>query len=103
MQTKNVFYGERPDRVIVRSKGGEAIVELPVNVSEVEREDGTEWKAETVYSIRTMDRPNLKERVEANYEAWLDAAKKVAEPQATSLGDVVEAINALTDLILGGM
>lgn len=102
MQTNDVYYAQRPDRVMVSRNGGRAMIEFPVNVTEVETEDGTQWKAETVYSVETMDRDGLAERVEANYDAWLGRAKEV-KPQTASLTDVVDALNALTDLILGGM
>ena len=103
MMIKNVHYGERPNKIIVYRNGGKAIVEFPINVTEIPTEDGSQWLAETVYSIRTMDRENLEERIDANYAAWLEAAKNAVEPQAPNLTDVVDAINTLTDLILGGM
>ena len=103
MMIKNEHYGERPNKVIVRSNGKEAVVEFPLNVTEIQTEDGSQWLAETVYSMRTKDRPNLEERVSANYDAWLEAAKKAVDPQTPQLSDVVDALNTLTDLILGGM
>lgn len=103
MMIKNEHYGERPNKVIVRSNGKEAVVEFPLNVTETQTEDGSQWLAETVYSMRTKDRPDLEERIDANYAAWLEAAKNAVEPQAPNLTDVVDAINTLTDLILGGM
>ena len=102
MQTNDVYYSQRPGKFAVSRNDGKALIEFPVNVSEVETEDGTQWKAETVYSVETMDHAGLEERVEANYDAWLDRAKEV-EPQTASLTDVVDALNALTDLILGGV
>ena len=101
MLTRNVYYSEQPNRVIVYTSGDKAIVEFPLNVSEVETEEGTMWLAEEVYAVKTANTPNLVERVEANYDKWLDLAKQ-PEPQAPALGDVVEALNALTEIILGG-
>lgn len=101
MQTNNVYYSQQPDNVIVTSRGNRAVIEFPLNVTKVEAEDGEQWKAETVYSFETAARSGLKEKIEANYDAWLKRAKEV-EPQAATLSDVVDAINALTDLILGG-
>lgn len=101
MQTKSVYYSEQPDRVIVNAKGSKAIVEIPVNVTEIETEDGKNWLAEVVYSFETMNTPNLKERIENAFDKWLEVAKKPA-PQTTELTDVVEALNALTEIILGG-
>lgn len=101
MQTKNVYYSNQPDRVIVTERGGKAIVEFPCDVTEITSEEKTEWLAETVYFIETMATPNLKARVEAEFEAWLEAAKEPT-PQPTSLEDVVEALNVLTDIIIGG-
>lgn len=102
MQTPNVYYSERPERVIVRANGDRAVIELPVNVTEVETEDGTQYLAEKVYSVETRNRDGLAATVEAHYDAWLERAKEV-EPQVASLSDVIDALNALTDIILGGM
>ena len=101
MQTRNVYFSEQPNRVIVNAKGSKAIVEIPVNVTEVQTEEGAIWLAEIVYSFETMNTPNLIERVEANYDQWLEIAKK-PEAQATNIEDIVEAINALTEIIIGG-
>lgn len=102
MMTKNVYFAEQPDRVIVTANGAKAVVELPVDVTEVETEDGVQYCANIVYSISTKNTPNLKERVEANYDAWLEVAS-VVEPQKATLDDAIEAINTLTDLVIGGM
>ena len=101
MQTKNVYYSNQPDAVIVTERGKKAVVEFPCNVTEIKEGDRTEWLAANVYYIETVATPNLKERVEAEFEAWLEAAKEPG-PQPTSLDDVVEALNALTDIIIGG-
>lgn len=102
MQTNNVYYAERPEQVEVTVRGGKALVDFPVNVSEVETEEGTMYLAESVYSFLTVAVDGLEERIKSNYDAWLAKAKEV-EPQAVSLSDVVEAINTLTDIVLGGM
>ena len=101
MLTRNVYYSEQPNNVIVTVNGDKAVVEFPLNVSEVEVEEGSMWLAESVYSVETMNTPNLAERVEANFDKWLDLAKQ-PKPQTTNLEDVVEAINALTEIVLGG-
>lgn len=102
MQIKNVYYGERPNRVIVTERGGRAVVEMPVNVREIETEDRTEWFAETVYYLFTTATPNLEARVEAEYEDWLELAKIPVVAPAT-LSDVIDAINTLTEIVIGGM
>lgn len=103
MQTRNVCYGELPNNVMVYTHGGEAVVEFPVNVTEVPTEDGSQWVAETVYYVRTRNTPGLEGRINANYAAWLEAAKKAIDPQTPTMADLVEAVNTLTDLLIGGM
>ena len=103
MQTRNVCYGEQPNNVMIYTHGGEAVVEFPVNVTEVPTEDGSQWIAETAYSIRTRYTPGLEDRVNANYAAWLEASKKAVDPQTPTMADLVEAVNTLTDLLIGGM
>ena len=105
MQTRNVHYAQQPDRVIIRENAGKAIIELPINVAEITIErDGetiTEWVAEKVYYAHAIATPNIKERVENNYNAWLELASR-PDTQQVTMDDLVEAINALTDIILGG-
>ena len=100
MQIKNVYYAEQPEAVIVNERGGKAVVEMPVGVTEIETEDRHEWLAETVYYIETTSTPSLKERVEAEYEDWLEIAKYPV-PQPASIADVVDALNALTEIVIG--
>lgn len=104
MLTRNVYYSQRPDRVIVNrigENGNTCRVDLPVNIEEVEAQEGeTQFKAD-VYSITAGYTANIAQRVEANYEAWLTVAKEVPQPEPT-IQDVIDAVNELTDLILGG-
>lgn len=102
MQTKNVYYAHRPEKIIITENNGYAVVELPVNVSEVETADGMQYLAETVYYVKTKATTNLKSRVKKKYSAWLEVAS-VIEPQRATLDDAIEAINTLTDLVIGGM
>ena len=102
MQTNNVYYAEQPQRVVVTSRGDKAVVEFPIGVSKEATEEGEQWKADKVFSLETRNRDHLAEVVESNYDAWLEKAQQI-EPQTASLSDVVDALNALTDLILGGM
>ena len=105
MQTRNVHYSQQPDNVIITEHAGKAVIELPINVAEVvkeyEGETITEWVAEKVYYIRTVSTQGLKERVEADYDAWLELAS-VPDPSSVTMEDLVDAINTLTDIILGG-
>lgn len=102
MLTKNVYFAERPDSVIIRTHDTKAIVEIPKGITKVETEDGTQYMAKELYSIETRNAPGLKERVEKNKNLWIEAAKK-SEPAKASLEDVIEAINTLTDIVIGGM
>lgn len=101
MQTKNVYYADKPAKVIITENNGSAVVELPVNVSEVDTEEGKQYLAETVYYVRTKATKNLKSRVTKNYNAWLEVAS-IIEPQKATLDDAIDAINALTDIVIGG-
>ena len=105
MLTRNVHYSEQPDSVMITSNGSISVIEFPINVTAYQKEDGEEtiweWVAEKVYSVETVTTNNLKERVESRYSDWLELAKK-AEPTETTISDLVEAINALTDMVIGG-
>ena len=104
MQTKNVHYSTRPDLVIITENGRKATIEFPIDVTEIEKEfDGetiTEYLAETVYSFQTISVPNLKQKILTNYDAWLERAK-IPEVQEITIEDLVEVIDALTDIIIG--
>lgn len=76
-------------------------MEFPLNVTEVEAEEGTHYVAEMVYSLSTTATSDLADRIEANFDAWLKKAKEPEMPQ-TTLEDVVEAVNMLQELIIGG-
>ncbi len=105
MTKSNVSYTEEPARFDIRTNGSKAVIVFPVNVTsrEVEDETGTrtEWVAEKVYEFETNNTPNLSDRVDAHYEQWR-ALSMVPETPKTTVEDLEEAINALTDLILGG-
>lgn len=101
MRKKNVYFAERPDKVMVTVNGDAAIVEMPTGITEIEAEDGTQYCAD-VYYVHTKNTPNLKERVERNYDAWLEVAQAVEQPK-TTVEDLAEAINVLTDIVIGGM
>lgn len=100
MQTKNVYYSTKPDRVMVTAKGDKALIEFPTDVTEVANEEGTQWCAKVVYSIVTFARKNLKQIVERNYDAWLKIAQIVA-PSETQLSndDIANALIELAELI----
>ena len=103
MLTRNVYFAERPENVIVTRFGNtyRCRVDLPVNIEEVETGEGeTQWKAD-VYSVEAGWTPGMEERVEANYDAWMDVAQAIVVPDPT-IQDVVEAINELAEFVLGG-
>lgn len=102
MLIRNVYYGEQPDNVIINERGGRAVVEFPIDVTEIPTEDGVQYKADKVYWLETSATPNLRARVEAEYEAWLELAKTpIAQP--ATLEDVVDAVNVLAEIVIGGM
>lgn len=101
MITYDVFYDKRPEEIEIRANGESAVIEFPVNVKEVETEDGKQYCAERVYSVKARYTENLLERVRANKEAWLAKAMKIEVPKAT-VEDLVEAIDILTGIVLGG-
>lgn len=99
MMTKNVYFSTRPDEVIVTVKGDRAIVEFPLEVSEVTTDDGVQWCAKRVYSLFTFARKNLKELIERNYEQWLNRAMQTVSADKVTLDDVASALVELADMI----
>ena len=74
-----------------------AKVSFAENAEEIISESGSRWVAD-VYDLITAYTPNIEERIESNYDAWMshakdiDAEKNAAEP---TLEDRVESIEAL--------
>ena len=101
MMTRSVYNSDKPNSYEIRSNGQRAGVEFPLNVTEVETEEGTHYVEEVVYSLSTMATSDLADRIEENFDAWLRKAKEPEMPQ-TTLEDVVEAVNMLQELIIGG-
>ena len=81
-----------------KAKTARALVSFPLDVEETD--EGC-WMAGKVYDINRPWSDTLESEIEADYERWLAIAQEEAVPKAT-LEDVVEAINELTDLIIGG-
>lgn len=102
MLIRNVFYQERPDQFELRRHGMMATVVFPTDVAETETEEGTAYVAGKVYVLETGWTQGLEERIQGNFSKWLANAKK-PEEQKTTLDDLVEAINTLTDIVMGGM
>lgn len=122
MLIKNVTYNEQPPLFEVRRSGGKAVVVFPTNVEEIqvdvqeEQPDNggsglpeigsgastvTQYLAHNVYQLETNWTPNIEQRIQDNFEGWL-AKAKIPESKEATLSDVIEAVNALTEVILGG-
>ena len=75
---------------------GEHSAKITFAENAVEIEPGR-WRAD-IYELATAYTPNIEERIESNYDAWMshakdiDAEKNAAEP---TLEDRVESIEAL--------
>ena len=59
------------------------------------------YLAETVYSIATMLTLDLEDRINADFEAWLEKAKE-PDAEKVELADVVDALNVLAEIVIGG-
>lgn len=101
MQIKNVYYNGLPDKVVITTRGKKAIIEFPINPQKTDNLETDEYYCETVYLVETGNTPNLKERVLTDYDTWLNIASQPT-PQTATVEDVIEAINVLTELIIGG-
>lgn len=86
---------------------GEHSAKITFAENAVEIEHGR-WRAD-IYELTTAYTPNIDERIESNYNAWIGRAKEATieeynAKQAISIEDRTSAIeSALIDLILGGM
>lgn len=122
MLIKNVTYNSQPDTFEIRRSGAKAVVLFPCDVEEIEidntpemqneNESGlpeigsgssttTQYIAHNVYYLETNWTANLEQRVAANVEGW-KALAMVPESKEPTLNDVIEAVNALAEVVLGG-
>lgn len=104
MLIKNVYYQEEPEKVEIRRYGRKATVVFATDIrkrEETEEEDGG-YIAGKVYTIDVDYTKKLRSRVEENYDEWLLRAKK-SETKETTLEDVVEALETLTDVVMGAI
>ena len=122
MLIKNVTYSEQPPSFEIRRAGSKAVIVFPCDVEEIQVEETepeteesssglpelgggtktvTQYVAHNVYQLETNWTQNLEQRVSANLEAWKARAMIPEEKEAT-LSDVIEAVNTLTEIILGG-
>lgn len=103
MLTKNVQFAKKPDKVMIRriQNGYMCYVDLVENIREMKENEETNYIAD-VYSVQAGYTAGLKERVERDYEKWLMVAKDIPAPQPT-VTDIVDAINALAELVIGGI
>lgn len=106
MLTRNVYFAERPEKVVVNRIGDAGYscrVDFPVNIEEVAGPEGeTQYRAD-VYAIETGFTYDIKERIQNRYDEWLALAKKRAEVEPeTTIMDLVSAMNILTDFVMGG-
>lgn len=103
MLIRNITYQERPAPFEIRKHGRMATVVFPMDVVEAEGPEGeAEYLARRVYVLETGWTQGLEERIQGDFSKWLANAKKPEDPK-TTLDDLVEAINTLTDIVMGGM
>lgn len=96
MLIKNVYYQEEPEPFEIRKHGKMATIVFP---TEVEQTDAGDYLAKKVYALDVCYTFNLQDRIESNFERWLERAKEPDAKEAT-LSDVIEAVNTLADIVL---
>ena len=104
MLTKGVQYAHEPERVNIRRHGNGYMctVELAENVRQEQGADGDAVWIADVYSLDAGYTAGIRERVERDRESWLAIAREIPVPKPT-IEDVVDALNALTEAVIGGM
>jgi hypothetical protein len=75
-------YAERPNAVKIDTSNGTAYVRLRENIAEIQTDEETHYSADE-YTLATYDTPNLQQRVENNFAAWLSKAKETPTPIIT--------------------
>lgn len=104
MLTKNVQFAERPENVMICRVGNgfTCRIDFPVNIREVEmgEENEVQYLAD-VYSVNANYTEGMQERVENEFDFWFAKANEIEIPQPT-IQDAIDAINALTEIVLGG-
>ncbi len=104
MLIKNVYYSQQPPQFEIRRSDRKAVVLFPTDVTRVpanEEDEEPGYLAENVYYLVTGWTENLESRILSDPSKWLKVAK-IPTPVQTTIPDLEEAINTLTEIVLGG-
>jgi len=77
-----------------------AKVSFAENAVEIKTESGSRWEAD-VYELTTAYTPNIEERIESNYDAWLKHAKDVDYEKTASEPTLEERIASVEAVVKG--
>lgn len=89
---EKAYFTAEPDRIIyLPQSDGSAEVRLRRNITSEETEEGQVWTADEVFFRTRLPQ----EEVEAQFDSYF-----IEEPE-TTMDDLVEALNILTDLMIG--
>lgn len=102
MLLKDVWFSHRPEKIIINKINStyQAKVDLPVNIKKHTDAEGDYYTAD-VYTLIVGYSNTLKEQVEKDYDKWV-AMAATSLPVEPTLQDAIDAINALTEIVLGG-
>lgn len=100
---KKVQFAENPPevRVIPIGNGTHARVEISNNVyTDIDSEENTIYFADLYILENVKYTPNLENRILTQKESWMKKAS-ITLPVNPTLQDAIDAINALTEIVLG--
>lgn len=95
MMMEKVQFSELPEKIFyLKHSDGSAEARLRRNIQEVETDDGVMWTATEVFIPHTM---LTVEELDGQFDTYF-----YEEPE-TTIADLTEAIDILTEIVLGGM
>lgn len=94
-----------PNKITIERYEGNADVVLTENIQTITKDEIECYQYDS-YRITIIDRPNLDESVEANFDAWLESAKlkeiETVQPP-TEAERLIALETAMLEMILGGV
>lgn len=77
-----------------------AKISFAENAEEIKSDGGSRWVAD-IYDLTTTYTPNIEERIEFNYDAWISRAKEVDAEKSIEEPTMEDRVAKIETLVMG--
>ena len=100
MPQRTEFSACPPPYKVERIGEHSAKISFAENAEEIKSEGGSRWAAD-VYDLTTAYTPNIEERIESNYDAWMSHAKDVDAERNAAEPTLERRVSEIETLVKG--